>query len=260
MPQRLPKLVAFDIDQTLTDTKTPIDAQMAKLVSQLAERTNVAIVSGAPLSQSLTQVVHLLALTPATHARVFIIPTNGAALYAYDGAHDTWNPLYEHALTTQEKQKIFSAFDTVLTESGFPTVAAEKEYGPLIEDRGSQITYSGLGASAPLSLKKEWDPDFAKRKKLVELLAPLLPDFSLSMGGTTSIDITHSGINKAFGLFRLIEHLSLHAEEVLYIGDALFSGGNDASLAELGVRTLSVASSGLDDTKEAIRGLLELSE
>jgi len=46
-------------------------------------------------------------------------------------------------------------------------VSIEKNYkicGELIEDRGSQITYSGLGQFAPLAEKVKWDPDFSKRK------------------------------------------------------------------------------------------------
>jgi hypothetical protein len=259
MPHTLPKLVAFDIDQTLTDTKTPIDDAMAGLVSRLAERTSIAIVSGAPLSQSLTQVVHLLALTPAAHAHIFIIPTNGAALYTYSSTDGTWRPVYELLLTDEEKHTIHDAFVMALSIVGFSQEAPEG-FGPLIEDRGSQITYSALGANAPAEIKKQWDPDFSKRKILVAALMPALKGFSIKMGGTTSIDITREGINKAFGLFNLIQHLSLHAEDVLYIGDALFSGGNDASLAKLGVQTLSVGNPGLDDTKDALRGLLELPE
>lgn len=258
MKQTLPDLVAFDIDQTLTDTKTPIDAEMAELVSRLIERTNVAIVSGAPLSQCQTQVAERLALSQENRGHLFLIPTNGAALFMHGDSPNGWRAVYEETLNEAEKKKIFDAFDRVLSKAGFPTAPPDPSFGPILEDRGSQVTFSGIGANAPISLKREWDPDFKKRKQLVALLSPLLSDFSISMGGTTSIDITKSGITKALGLFRLIRYLDIHPEDVLYVGDALFPGGNDASLGSLGVQTLSVSASGLDDTQEAIRGLLEL--
>ena len=51
----------------------------------------------------------------------------------------------------------------------------EKVWGDVIEDRGSQITFSALGQQAPLEEKKKWDPDFAKRKGMKTILDKLIP-------------------------------------------------------------------------------------
>ena len=60
-------------------------------------------------------------------------------------------------------------------ESGFH---AERVLGKVIEDRGSQVTFSALGQQAPLAEKEKWDPDFVKRKKIAAILKTLIPEFS----------------------------------------------------------------------------------
>jgi hypothetical protein len=70
-----------------------------------------------------------------------------------------------------------------------------KVWGEPIEDRGSQITFSALGQQAPLEEKKRWDPDFTKRKKIKAVLENLIPEFSVHLGGTTSVDVTKPGID-----------------------------------------------------------------
>ncbi|MEK7606288.1 MAG: HAD-IIB family hydrolase [Patescibacteria group bacterium] len=252
-----PKLVVFDIDETLTESKTMIDNEMANLLSRLAERVQVAIVSGAALPQCLEQVVEPLDVAPEKRGNIFIIPTSGAALYTYED--NDWQPLYALSLTQNEKKQIYDAFELAFAATGFDAHAPTIK-GNLIEDRGTQITFSALGGDAPRAFKKDWDPNFSKRTRLIVELTPLLTEFSIKMGGTTSIDVTRKGVDKAYGLGRLMKHLNRLPEEVLYIGDALFEGGNDSSVLSLHIPVLSVSDLGLIDTKEAIRGLLSQKE
>jgi hypothetical protein len=116
----------------------------------------------------------------------------------------------------------------------------EKTWGEIIEDRGSQITYSALGQQAPLEAKEKWDPDHAKRKKIKALLDTYIPEFSVRMGGATSIDITKPGIDKAYSIRKLRDLLGISLKEMIYIGDALFVGGNDYPAEEAGVVSIPV--------------------
>jgi hypothetical protein len=81
-----------------------------------------------------------------------------------------------------------------------------------------------------------------------------LPEFDVKTGGSTSIDVTRPGINKAYGVRKISEHLGIPIGEMLYIGDALFPGGNDAVVKETGIPTQQT--SGPDETAEMIRALL----
>lgn len=124
----------------------------------------------------------------------------------------------------------------------------------MIEDRGSQITFSALGQKAPLDAKTRWDPDFAKRRKIKAILDTLLPEFAVRLGGTTSIDVTKLGIDKAYGIRKLRDVLGVSLEEMLFIGDALFVGGNDYPAKEAGVVTIQVRDP--DETKRVIETLV----
>ena len=131
---------------------------------------------------------------------------------------------------------------------------AEKVWGEVIEDRGSQITYSALGQGAPLEAKKKWDPDFTKRKKIKALLEPLIGDFSVRLGGSTSIDITKPGIDKAYGIRKLRDILGIAIDEMVFVGDALFPGGNDYPAQEAGVVSIRVRDP--DETKRVIEAII----
>jgi phosphomannomutase len=116
----------------------------------------------------------------------------------------------------------------------------EKAWGELIQDRGSQITYSALGQQAPLDAKVNWDPDFAKRNKVKPFLDTLLPEFSVRLGGATSIDVTKPGIDKAYGIRKLRDILGITIDEMIFVGDALFPGGNDYPAEQAGVDSIRV--------------------
>jgi hydroxymethylpyrimidine pyrophosphatase-like HAD family hydrolase len=119
-----------------------------------------------------------------------------------------------------------------------------------VEDRGSQITYSALGQQAPLDEKKQWDPDFAKRKKIKAIADKLIPTFSIRLGGATSIDVTKPGIDKAYGIRKLRDILGIPLKDMIYVGDALFPGGNDYPAELAGV--VSIRVQGPHETKRVI--------
>lgn len=246
-----PDIIAFDIDDTLTESKSSIDAEMALLICQLLKLKKVAVISGGAFNQFQKQVLDHLACRKEDLKNLYLLPTNGAVLYEY---RDDWREVYCHEFTPAEKQSVFNAFERALSEAGFQK--PDTLYGLLLEDRRTQITFSALGSEAPLSLKKTWDPDHHKRERIAALLRQYLPNFSVTIGGTTSIDVTRKGVDKAYGLGQLMDRLGETPQQMLYVGDALFPGGNDSSVISLGVHSISVASPGLADTKQLILHLL----
>ena len=93
----------------------------------------------------------------------------------------------------------------------------------------------GLGQQAPLEAKDTWDPNHEKRKKLQAILQDMLPDLSINIGGSTSIDITRKGVDKAYGLKKLSETVGVELDAILFLGDAIFPGGNDYPAKTLGL-------------------------
>jgi HAD superfamily hydrolase (TIGR01484 family) len=177
------------------------------------------------------------------------MPTTGTKLYQYKDGE--WRVTYAELFADDQKKQILEAFDASLEATGFKP---EKTWGERIEDRGSQITFSALGQEAPSGEKEVWDPDFAKRKVIQADLMKRLPDLSINMGGTTSIDITKKGVDKGYGLKRLSGASGIPLEQMMFIGDAIFPGGNDYPAKELGLPTVQVRD--VDGTLAAIAAIV----
>jgi phosphomannomutase len=241
------KLVVFDLDGTLAQSKASIDSEMGNLLGKLVGTVKVAIISGGNWPQFEKQVLSHLG-KDAGLENLSILPTCGTKFYKYDRK---WVQVYAEDFTDQQKAKIISSLEKAIEQSG---EKAEKTWGATIEDRGSQITYSALGQQAPLEQKKKWDPDFARRKKIKAILDQLIGDFSVRLGGSTSIDITKPGIDKAYGIRKLREILGMAIEEMIFVGDALFPGGNDYPAKEAGVDSIRVRDP--DETKRVIEAII----
>ena len=241
------KLIVFDLDGTLAPSKSSLAPQTAALLRDLLEIIKVAVISGGAWAQFEKQFLTDLP-QDSLLANLSLLPTCGTKFFQYNRR---WTELYSEDLTTEQKKKIIDSLHKATGEAGY---RAKKIWGKVIEDRGSQVTYSALGQQAPLAEKEKWDADFAKRKKITAILETLIPEFSVRMGGATSIDVTKPGIDKAYGIKKLRETLHLSSNEMVYIGDALFPGGNDFPAEEAGV--VSIPVKGPDDTNLVINTIL----
>ena len=242
------KLIVFDLDGTLAESKSSIDAEMSGLLHDLLAIVKVAVISGGGWPQFEKQ---LLSNLPHDERLVnlSLLPTCGTKFYRYESAD--WKKIYSEDFTATEKEKIISSLNKALEVAGFKV---EKVWGEVIEDRGSQITFSALGQEAPLEEKNKWDPDYTKRKKIKAILDTFIPEFSVRMGGATSIDVTKPGIDKAYGIRKLRDLLGISLKDMIYIGDALFVGGNDYPAEEAGVDSIPVL--GPHETKRVTQAII----
>lgn len=228
------QLIAFDLDGTLAESKQPLGADMGEALCDLLTVAHVAVISGGDWPQFDMQVASRLPGRAAL-SRLWLLPTTGTKLYTHDGA--AWTPVYAELFDASEKRAIFEAFDASLAATA---VVPADIWGERIEDRGSQITFSALGQQAPIHAKEEWDPDFAKRKRIQADLRRRLPGLSIKMGGATSIDVTRAGVDKGYGLKKLAATSGIPLDAMLFIGDAIFPGGNDYPAKEIGLDTVRV--------------------
>src|SRR5947208_2374750 len=144
------KLIVFDLDGTLAESKSSLDAEMSALLSVLLGVVKVAVISGGNWPQFQEQLLSNLPLDERLRD-LSLLPTCGTKFYEY---HSGWILLYAEDFTGEEKVKIVSSLEKAIELAG---CKAEKLWGDAIEDRGSQITFSALGQEAPLLEKKKWD-------------------------------------------------------------------------------------------------------
>lgn len=251
MSSQSKKAIVFDLDGTLTESKQSLDFEMAELLLKLVDKGFfIAVMSGGSLDQFKHQFLESLAFSPEQYERLILVPTSGASMYRYQ--NKDWSEVYRRDLSAGDQQIIIATLKTIIETLGF---LPSKSYGEIIENRGTQITYSALGQQAPIAEKKIWDPDQKKRRQIVELFLKQLPLFEPRIGGMTSVDITQKGVDKAYGVKKLSEILSIPVKEMIYVGDALFPGGNDEPVRASGIDCVSVAD--FSETKNYIRSLIE---
>jgi len=220
---------------------------MARLLDALLCVVRVAVISGGNWPQFEKQVLSKL-VTGRILENLSMLPTCGTKFYEYKSG---WKLLYAENFTVAERDKIIASLKQAIDASNFKI---GKTWGETIEDRGTQITFSALGQQAPIDEKKKWDPDFAKRQKMKKLLDKLLPEFSVALGGTTSVDVTRHGIDKAYGIRKLRDVLGIGIEKMMFVGDAIFPGGNDYPAKHAGVVSIEVR--GPEETKRVVEAVI----
>jgi phosphomannomutase len=239
------KLIAFDLDGTLAESKSAADDRMLRLFSQLLDKFQVCVISGGKFKQFEKQLLNGLKADPAKLKNLHLMPTCGTRYYVYQAAGKDWRQVYAEDFTEPQKQKIIAALNKGIDDLGY---REPKIYGECVEDRGSQITFSILGQDIVDVLGKEgvrqkeaWDADNKKKLELRDYIAPLIPEFEVKVGGLTSIDVTKQGIDKAYGMKKLIELLGITKEDILFIGDRIEEGGNDYPVKVMGIDSLQIS-------------------
>ena len=244
-------IIVFDLDGTLTKSKTNLDKEMSFLLCSLLKRKIVAVIGGGNYSQFKRQLLSHFKCPKKLFRHLYLLPTSGGKMYKYE--KQKWRLVYQNNLSKQEKKQILEAFEKAFSDTGY--VSAKKIYGKPIEDRGSQITFSALGQKAPLEKKEEWNKNNKDiRFHLKTALEKYLPNFEIRLGGLTSIDVTKNNIDKAYGIKRIEKLLSTSIAKMAYIGDALYEGGNDAAVFKTGIDTVQVNK--IEGTKYLIRKLI----
>jgi HAD superfamily hydrolase (TIGR01484 family) len=253
---RMKKLIVCDLDGTLAESKQPLSYEMNEALTLLLEKYSVAIISGGPWKQFQTQFLDHFLVEEKLQKKLYLFPTCGASFYQFK--KEQWEKIYSYNFSALQKEAIMEAFKECFKQVGFE-IPAKPKHGEILEDRDSQITFSALGQHAPLESKKKWDPNHLKRLEMIGYLQVSLgKDYEIRSGGTSSIDVTLKGIDKAFGIQKMVEYLGFELKDMLGLGDHMQKGGNDYPMKIAGIDTQEVT--GPKDTLKIIEELLGVSK
>ncbi|HSX47777.1 MAG TPA: HAD-IIB family hydrolase [Patescibacteria group bacterium] len=254
------KLIAFDLDGTLAPSKSILPKRMIKLLNSLLKNFEVCIISGGKYELFQRQVLSQITKDPKLLIKLHLMPTSGTRYYSYIPKTRSWEQQYAENLTISQKKKIIRALEEGLNESGH---RVKNTYGNIIEDRESQITLSILGqeivaelGEKGVNIKEAWDPDGSKKQAIREIVQPKLPNFEVRAAGATSIDVTKPGIDKAYGMSKLLVAKGINKTDILYIGDKIIEGGNDYAVYKMGIDCIAVRN--WEDTAYVIEGIVKI--
>ncbi len=230
----IPSAVIFDLDDTLVEAFKAPTPEITSRLQRLMKHLPVAVMSGASHKRLKEHIIETLP-GDVDKTRLFLFPDTGAQCYRFkDGA---WMQEYSYTIDADDRKKIVAAVEeTARKLPHFKHITNMSEH---IIEREAQITFTALphGTDAEKLL---WDARGKKRAKLRKLLAKRLPHYEVLSVARTSIDITKKGIDKAFGVRWLASELNVKPEDMLFVGDALFPGGNDFVVMKTKIETKQV--------------------
>lgn len=229
-----PKAVIFDLDETLAVSFNPPSELMLARLYELQKALPVAIMSGAGLDRIQRDVIAHL---PEIPTNLMLFPNSSSQCFLLK--EGVWEQVYSHLLSDEERDTIKGVLRTALVED--EDLKSTTVYGQQIVDREAQIAFTGVGQDAPTDVKAAWDPNAEKRLRVARVLKEKLPEFDILIGGASTIDITRKDTNKSYGVRWYAEYLMTTPDRLLYVGDALYPGGNDEVVISTGIQTRTVA-------------------
>lgn len=217
----MPKHWFFDLDNTLTRSRSLIKPEHVALLKKLAAQADVVVVSGGQRSQIENQ------LGPEMRGLYYVLAQSGNEAHQKDGAE-----LWLRKPSPEQKEGIRSVIDKMKAHLGLEV----KDENDLIEDRGCSVVYSTIGHHEDVPKKEAYDPDHSKRRNLLEIFRDDIEKFLQSHhievrpAGTTCFDFYHEGKHKGYNITELLQAFNWNKDDCIYVGDALFPGGNDETV------------------------------
>ena len=244
------KIIVFDLDDTLSESKTQADNEMIDLLRQLLDKYMVAIISWWIFKQIWKQTFDHFNKEITNLNNFYVFPTCWAKMFSY--VDWKYCEKYSENLTEIESKKIISVLDKAILDLN---VWLDKTYWEVVEHRWTQITYSAVWSECPLEIKSKWDPDTFIRQKIRKYIKEDLKEFNIWIAWKSSIDITKKWVDKAYWIIKIMSELWINKEEILFIWDMLMLGWNDYPVKEFWIECMSVNNP--EDTKQIIKKLMK---
>ena len=210
------KVVAMDLDGTLTQHKTPLSAEHRAVLTELSKKYKLLMVGAGHVMRIFNQLEKF---------PIDIIGNYGMQYGKYNS--ETKNiDILRDVTANCNKQQITDKINALREKYGYTEYAGET-----VEFHSSGcVTFPILGTKAKQEDKLSFDPDRLKRRKIYDDVVNTFSDYCVFVGGSSSFDMAPKPYDKYYALVLYCKENGLSRNEVVYIGDDYGLGGNDESV------------------------------
>ena len=210
------KLIAFDLDGTLTQHKTPLDEKNRSVLDRLSKKYKLLMVGAGQCARIFRQMGEY---------PIDIVGNYGLQYARYDATTHSL-VLERDAVLPCDNPSVEERVTFLREKYGFTTFAGNNvEFHP-----SGCVTFPILGTAAVAADKLAFDPDRSKRRKIYDEVCALFPEYTVFVGGSSSFDMAPSPYNKYYALDLYCREQGFAHDEVVFVGDDYGQGGNDESV------------------------------
>ena len=210
------KLIAMDLDGTLTQHKTPLSEAHREILFRLAKKYKLLMAGAGMCKRIFNQMGNF---------PIDILGNYGMQYAEYNKRSGDIDIIFNE--TREVDRESVEHRVTMLREKyGFTEFAGDN-----VEYHSSGcITFPILGTQAKQEDKLAFDPDRKKRRAIYEDVKKVFSDYTVFVGGSSSFDMAPFPFDKAYALGKYCDQRGIKHSEVVYIGDDYGEGGNDESV------------------------------
>ncbi len=210
------KLIAFDLDGTLTQHKTKLDARNRSVLDRLAKKYSLVMVGAGQCMRIFNQM---------DGYPLDIIGNYGLQYGEYNKDTKTLDIKRDEILPC-DRESVSARVAMLREKYGFTEFAGESvEFHP-----SGCVTFAILGTKAKAEDKLAFDPDRSKRRAIYDEVCATFPEYIVFVGGSSSFDMVSRPYNKYYALDNYCKEMGLAHNEVVFVGDDYGLGGNDESV------------------------------
>ncbi len=208
------KVIAMDLDGTLTQHKTPLSQEHRDVLFALSKKYKLLMVGAGQVMRIFNQLEQFPIDIIGNYGMQYGVYNNGKM----DIVFDKTAPCDKAAVT----EKI----NMLRNKYGFLEFKGETvEFHP-----SGCVTFPILGTKAEQADKLSFDPDRKKRRKIYDDVVSVFNDYCVFVGGSSSFDMAPRPYDKFYALDFYCKENNLLHENVVYIGDDYGLGGNDEAV------------------------------
>ena len=234
------RVVAFDLDGTLTQHRSPLPEENRRLLDRIREKYRMLMVGAGDARRIFRQMEQY----PTD-----IIGNYGMQYMKYDPVKEDLETVFDEHVPV-DRESVGRRVEVLRDRFGFTVFTGENVE---FHDSGC-ITIPLLGTEADIQDKVAFDPDRQKRRMIYPEVCALFPEYNVFIGGSSSFDMTPQPYDKKFALDRFAAEEGYRTGEIVYVGDDYGAGGNDESVFRSEYRFICVED--YRRLKEALEPLL----